>query len=113
MGIREVQSVPSGLENFDLVTDHEPQKIIYSSRSKPSARIERWVLRLQPYYNYKVRYVRSKDNIADALSRLTKQVPTKGYKHDDEYVGAVTLKDVPSAMKIQEKEKACAEDSKL
>ena len=38
-----------GLPKFDLVTDHEALKVIYSRKSKPSARIERWVLRLQPY----------------------------------------------------------------
>ena len=57
-----------GLWTFDLVTDHEALKVIYSRRSKPSARIELWVLRLQPY-NYKVCCVTSRDNIADALSR--------------------------------------------
>ncbi|KXJ27479.1 Retrovirus-related Pol polyprotein from transposon 17.6 [Exaiptasia diaphana] len=41
-----------GLESFDLVTDHEPLKAIYSNTSKPSARIQRWVLRLQPF-NFK------------------------------------------------------------
>ena len=45
-----------GLPQFDLVTDHEALKVIYSRKSKPSARIERWVLRLQPY-NYQVCYV--------------------------------------------------------
>ena len=59
-----------GLQTFDLVTDHEALKVIYSRGSKPSARIERWVLRLQPY-SYKVCCVASRDNIADALSRLT------------------------------------------
>ena len=34
---------------FELITDHKPLECIYSARSKPSARIERWVLRLQPY----------------------------------------------------------------
>ena len=51
-----------GLQTFDLVTDHEALKVIYSRVSKPSARIERWVLRLQPY-NYKVCCVRSRHNI--------------------------------------------------
>ena len=32
-----------GLQTFDLVTDHEALKVIYSRRSKPSARSERWV----------------------------------------------------------------------
>ena len=45
-----------GLSRFEPVTDHEALKVIYSTRSKPSARIERWVLRLQPY-NYQVCYV--------------------------------------------------------
>ena len=30
-----------GLPEFDLVTDHEALKVIYSTKSKPSARIER------------------------------------------------------------------------
>ena len=101
-----------GLESFDLVTDHEPLKVIYSTRSKPSARIERWVLRLQPY-NYRVRYVRSRENIADALSRLVRQKSTKAGRRDDEYVRAVALQSVPVAMNIQEIEKASAEDSEL
>ena len=101
-----------GLDTFDLITDHEPLKTIYSSKSKPSARIERWVLRLQPF-NYRVRYVKSKDNIADALSRLTSQVPTKASNHDEEYVRAIALQAVPVAMSIQDVEKASAEDSEL
>ena len=60
-----------GLPEFDLVTDHQALKTIYGPNSKPSARIERWVLRLQPF-NYKVRYVTPRENIAEALSRLTK-----------------------------------------
>ena len=35
-----------GLPKFDLVTDHQALKVIYLEKSKPSARIERWVLRL-------------------------------------------------------------------
>ena len=59
-----------GLQTFGLVTDHEALKVIYSRRSKTSARIERWVLRLQPY-SCKICCFASRDNIADALSRLT------------------------------------------
>ena len=33
---------------FDLETDHKPLETIYGPRSKPCARIERWVLRMQP-----------------------------------------------------------------
>ena len=34
-------------KRFTLLTDHKPLEVIYSPHSRPSARIERWVLRLQ------------------------------------------------------------------
>ena len=32
--------------DFELIKDHKPLEVIYSPKSRPSARIERWVLRL-------------------------------------------------------------------
>ena len=101
-----------GLQTFDLVTDQEAMKVIYSKGSKPSARIERWVLRLQPY-NFKVCCVASRDNIADALSRLT-TIPASGKcRYDDEHVRMVALIAVPAAVRIQDIESASAEDEEL
>ena len=57
---------------FVLETDHRPLQFIYSEKSKPSARIERWVLRLQSY-DYTVEYKPGPQNIADSLSRLMKK----------------------------------------
>ena len=54
---------------FELETDHKPLECIFSKMSKPSARIVRWVLRLQ-CHDYKVVYRPGKTNIADALSRM-------------------------------------------
>ena len=51
---------------FGLETDHKQLECIFGRLSKTSARIERWVLRLQGY-DYKVVYRPGKVNIADAL----------------------------------------------
>ena len=101
-----------GLPQFDLVTDHEALKVIYSRKSKPSARIERWVLRLQPY-NYRVCYVPSRKNIADALSRLTKIPASSQSIEDDEFVRMIALHAVPVALRIKEIERVSAQDSEL
>ena len=55
--------------DFELLTYHKRLECIFSPKSKPCARIERWVLRLQPY-KFKVRYISGSKNIADSLSRL-------------------------------------------
>lgn len=39
-------------KDFVMVTDHKPLETIYSPKSKPPARIERWALRLQPYRSH-------------------------------------------------------------
>lgn len=44
-----------GKNEFEFVTDHKPLEVIFNSRSKPCAIIERWVLRLQAY-KYRVVY---------------------------------------------------------
>ena len=86
--------------------------MIYCRGSKPSARIERWVLRLQPY-SYKVCCVASRDNIADALSRLNMLPASEKCRYDDEQVRMAALKAVPVAIKIQEIESASAEYEEL
>ena len=101
-----------GLPKFEIVTDHEALKVIYSTKSKPSSRIERWVWRLQPY-NYQVCYVSPRKNIADALSRLTKIVASNQSQNDDKYVRMVVLHAAPAALKIGETERVSAEDREL
>jgi len=81
------------------VTVHEALEVIYSRRSKPSACIERWVLRLQPY-DFKVCCVASRDNIADALSRLTTIPASEKSCYDDEHVWMVALKAVPNPKQL-------------
>lgn len=59
-------------KKFQIYSDCKALKFLFSIRSKPCARIERWVLRLQTF-DYEVVHVAGKDNIADTLSRLSKQ----------------------------------------
>lgn len=95
---------------FDLLTDHKPLEIIYGPRSKPSARIERWVLRLQSF-DFTVRYRPGKYNIADSLSRLPTQ---NGAANTTEaYVRFVATQATPGAMTTREIEEASSKDETL
>ena len=94
---------------FDLVTDHKPLEVIYRPRSKPRARTERWVLRMQPY-KFKVKYEPGSSNIADPLPRLVGNLKTSS-SHSaeaEEYVGFVAINATPCAMTTREVEEASA-----
>ena len=99
---------------FELVTDHKPLEVIYSRKSKPSARIERWVLRLQPY-DFTVIYKPGSGNIADTLSRLlpSKQPERLALDETDDYVRWVARESVPRALDIKTIEKESAIDEEL
>lgn len=81
---------------FDLITDHKPLEILFGPKSKPCARIERWVLRLQSY-KFKVVYKPGKTNIADPLSRLCyySDNPPKG---EDQHVQQIVENSRPVAI---------------
>jgi hypothetical protein len=100
-------------KEFELVTDHKALETIYSKKSKPSARIERWVLRLLPY-TFKVKYVSGPKNVADALSRLT-QEPVKLHRRDrtEEYVRFLAESAAPTAITIKDIEQESYKDQEL
>ncbi|XP_061195212.1 uncharacterized protein K02A2.6-like [Saccostrea echinata] len=98
---------------FELLTDHKPLECIYSPKSKVCARIERWVLRMQPY-TFKVRYIPGPRNIADTLSRLVKNDPAqKSLDLEDAYVRFVAKEATPMAMTTREIERASESDPEL
>lgn len=99
---------------FELVTDHKPLEVIFSTRSKPCARIERWVLRLQSY-RYTVIHKPGKNNIADPLSRLVDFEPTdESFDEANEaYVNAITAIAAPIAIKLKEIEDASETDETI
>ena len=54
---------------FEILTDHKPMFSSLGAKSKPpSARIERWLLKLQQY-SYTIMHIPGKANRADILSR--------------------------------------------
>jgi transposase InsO family protein len=103
-----------GLDNFELITDHRPLEVLFTPNSKPSARIERWVMRLQAY-KYKVVYQPGKMNIADALSRLLRRNRQKSC-HDsrgEEYLRALVQELNPKALRLEIIEEETGKDQIL
>ena len=73
-GVERFQNYLLGKE-FDIFTDCKALSYLFSKRSKPCARIERWVLRLQAF-DYRIMFMSGKDNVTDALSWLPVQNAT-------------------------------------
>ena len=99
---------------FTLVTDHKPLEITYGQRTaKTSARIERWVFRLQPYA-FKIVYKSGTNNPADYLSRHpTNESKHKQEKMTEQYINFVTQISIPKAMSLNETIQAINADAAL
>lgn len=100
--------------SFELITDHKALEVIFSPKSKPCARIERWVLRLQSY-RYTVVYRAGKNNIADPLSRLVKFEPTNESfdEENEQYVQSITSLAAPVAISLIEIVEASTDDAEI
>ena len=99
---------------FNLITDHKPLEVIYGKRNaKASARIERWILRLQPY-NFAIVYKSGAENPADYLSRhpTTKSI-RKQEKMTEEYINFIVDSSIPKSMTLAEVIEATNDDRTL
>ena len=96
------------------MTDHKPLEVICGKTSKPSARIERTVLRLQPY-RFTVKFKAGKSNIADPLSRLTqtKTEKSKVSKVAEEYIRFMAINAVPGALMAHDIEQVSMRDPEI
>ena len=90
---------------FDVYTDHKALEAIFNNpNSKPPARIEQWMMRLQPY-NFRVIHKKGTFNEADYLSRhpVTNQPRTTVEKRiADNHVNFIINHTMPKSMTLQE-----------
>ena len=67
-GVEHFRLYLYGAPDFELETDNKPLELIYRNpRSRPPARIERWLLRLADY-NFTVKHLPGKENPSDYMS---------------------------------------------
>ena len=119
---RESLAIVYGIEHFHiylygheftLVTDYKPLELIYRNpKSRPSARLERWCLRLQDY-TFQVKYQTGPANPSDYLSRhpLTTRPDNKQQNLSDEHVRFVVNHAVPVALDVNTIRRATQEDT--
>lgn len=69
--------------NFELETDHRPLEALFTATSRPTARIERWLLRVQAF-KFRVVYRKGSANLADCLSRLGSHVEDQEWLDESE-----------------------------
>ena len=101
---------------FDVVTDHKALEAIFNNpKSKPPARIERWILRLQPY-SFRVIYKSGLTNEADYLSRHPIGVTKKESSEEciaEEYISYIVEHTIPKSMTLKEIQQEAKKDREL
>ena len=99
-----------------VVTDHKPLLPLFNnSTSKPTMRIERWVMRLQEY-DYNLIYRPGKLNPADYMSRHpspTTKPSSREEKLAEEYINLIMYHAVPRTMTLEIIETETANDTVL
>lgn len=97
--------------HFTLITDCKPLEYLFNRiQSKPSARMERWILRLQSF-DFRVRYEPGDRNLADALSRLSQTKTVNDGETD--MIAWISEEVKPKALTMEEIEKETLADDEL
>lgn len=118
---REALSLVWGVERFrlyllgikfTLLTDCKALKFLFSPRSRPCARIERWVLKLQNY-TYDVEHIPGSANLADVFSRLCDLPPEPFDEKGEDCIRNIVTQAVPKAITLQEVKVETVNDEEL
>ena len=88
-------------KKFSIYSDHQPLKVIYSPKGKPSPRILRWGLRMQSY-DYEIKYIPGYKNPADILSIKPHEKPSKESERTEQYINSLIAFSVPKALSLSE-----------
>ena len=97
---------------FSVVTDHKPLVHMFKPKHNPPARIQRWLMKLQPF-TFDVIYIPGPENAADMLSRSRIESELE-HEHDtEEYIRFVMEHAVPVALTIEDIKKSSANDEVL
>lgn len=85
---------------FELITDCKALEFLFSPRSRPCARLERWILRIQAY-KFVVIHKPGLTNISDSLSRLSVMSMNSSSEDSTETgILSIAIYAVPIALKI-------------
>ena len=94
--------------DFEICTDHKLLITVLAPHSKPpSARIEGWMLYRQKF-KYNIRYIpgRSRENAADALSRLpVDSSADAAIKRTEEYARTIAAYAIPAGLAARQVER--------
>ena len=97
---------------FTVVTDHRPLEALYNkANSKPTARVEKWILNLQQY-TFSVQYEPGTTNPADFISR---HPVITGDKQDttERYINYIVFHDIPKHISVEEVQLETHKDSSM
>lgn len=118
---REALSLVWGVEKFrlyllgikfTLLTDCKALKFLFNPKSRPCARIERWVLKLQNY-TYDVEYIPGSANLADVFSRLCELPPEPFDEKGEKCIQSIVAQSIPKAITLQEIKEETTKDEEL
>ena len=100
--------------HFELITDHQALESLFRPKSKPSPRLERWLMAVQDY-NFSAKHIPGKQQIADCFSRLLKIDESTEDELDafEEYIAFLAQAAPCEGVTIEEIRMATSEDKEM